>query len=235
MLMHSCTCANTLLDLPHDRYATFLTLAGAVVSDPVVVTNIHGETFTADIDAVDVWPMLTGTNTTQPRRLTPTTEASIFDVAPPPTADGATDGQETKWWKLVNLAGQSQYYEPNQQAIKANDTCLAKCQKDPPQAGRTDALVNGCPVCNLTSPCLYDILNDPGERHNLAPQYPDVVHRLTAELNKSLAWYITPHMTPEELNKTYEKFPDKHWGGYLGPCYKRKGASSTSTTVQVEV
>ena len=112
---------------------------------------------------------------------------------------------------------------------------MAKCQKDPPQAGRTDALVNGCPVCNLTSPCLYDILNDPGERHNLAPQYPDVVHRLTAELNKSLAWYITPHMTPEELNKTYEKFPAKHWGGYLGPCYKRKGASSTSTTVQVEV
>ena len=42
-------------------------------------------------------------------------------------------------------------------------------------------------------------------------------------------------MTPEELNKTYEKFPAKHWGGYLGPCYKRKGASSTSTTVQVEV
>jgi hypothetical protein len=63
-MMHSCTCANTLLDLPHDRYATFLTLAGEVVSDPVVVTNINGETFTADIDAVDVWPMLTGTNTT---------------------------------------------------------------------------------------------------------------------------------------------------------------------------
>ena len=55
----SCTCANTLLYLPHDRYATFLTLAGAVVSDPVVVTDSHGETLTADIDAVDVssyWP-----------------------------------------------------------------------------------------------------------------------------------------------------------------------------------
>ena len=49
--------------------------------------------------------MLTGTNTTtQPRRLTPTTEAVIFDVAPLPTADGAADGQETKWWKLVSAS-----------------------------------------------------------------------------------------------------------------------------------
>ena len=49
--------------------------------------------------------------------------------------------------------------------------------------------------------------------------------------SKSGAVYITPHMTPEELNKTYEKFPAKHWGGYLGPCYKRKKASSLAPLI----
>jgi hypothetical protein len=131
-------------------------------------------------------------------------------------------------------------------------------------------------VCNLTQPCLYNILEDPEERKNIAAQHPDVVAYLTGELNKTLAWYIhhlctstvvitlyytlalqcikldalycvlyslpppfcryiTPHLTPEEIAKSYEKLPSNHWGGYLGPCYKRKGTNNTSTTQQVEV
>ena len=32
-----------------------------------------------------------------------------------------------------------------------------------PDAGRTDPIVTGCPVCNATLPCLYDVLSDPLE------------------------------------------------------------------------
>jgi hypothetical protein len=54
------------------------------------------------IDGVDVWPLLTGANATQPRALTPVTEVSIVDA-----------GSSAKWWKLITLAGQSGYYTPN--------------------------------------------------------------------------------------------------------------------------
>jgi hypothetical protein len=114
MPMPSCKCADTLLHMcccaprpPPRQVCDVLNSCLQVQWYRIrsLLRTIHGETFTADIDAVDVWPMLTGTNiTTQPRRLTPTTEAVIFDVAPPPTADGAADGQETKWWKLVSAS-----------------------------------------------------------------------------------------------------------------------------------
>ena len=49
-----------------------------------------------DCSGVDVWPLLTGANATQPRPLTPVTEVSIVDTS-----------DRTRWWKLITLAGQS--------------------------------------------------------------------------------------------------------------------------------
>eukprot|EP01052_Picozoa_sp_SAG31_P017653 SAG31_NODE_1217_length_9319_cov_20.281345_4_plen_145_part_00 len=119
----------------------------------------------------DVWPLLMGTNLTQPRAVTPTTEVSAIDTSNP-----------KRWWKLIVLAGQSNYYTPNNTRLDGTDVCLAGRQPDPAMPGRTDALVNGCPVCNLTFPCLYDIIVDGSESHNIASQHPDVVARLKAQL-----------------------------------------------------
>ena len=113
------------------------------------------------IDGVDVWPLLTGTNTTQPRAATPTTEVSLIDTSGGGGAAGSS-GAAVRWWKLITLAGQSNYYLKNQTNVPGTDGCLAGAQPDPPQPGRTDPLVNGrCPVCNETRPCLYDLLADP--------------------------------------------------------------------------
>ena len=177
-----------------DWYATFCKQAGVDPKDSPYIDGAY-----RDINGVDVWPMLLGTNTTQPRMLTPTTEASIIQAATTTPAvhhhghisvdavasaasaasaaaaagtrsdapnATATDAGITVMWKLITLAGQSNYYTPNATNIPANDPCLAGRQPDPPQPpGRTDPLVNGgCPVCNATQPCLYDLIADPQER-----------------------------------------------------------------------
>ena len=132
-----------------DWYPTFCNLAGV---DPHDRATLMGEKH--DIDGVDIWPLLTGLNTTQPRALTPTSEVGLIEAS------------AEHFWKIITLAGQSNYYYANQTAVPADkDECLAGAQHDPPEPGRTDALVTGCPVCNQTNPCLFDVF------HNAANYY----------------------------------------------------------------
>lgn len=101
-----------------DWYATFSVLAGVDPSNPVDFNGtIH------DIDGVNVWPMLTGVNTTQPRLLTPTTEVGIIEATP------------ERFWKLIVLAGQSVYYTQNNTQTAGTDPCLAASQPPPRAAG----------------------------------------------------------------------------------------------------
>merc|ERR1712166_1474662 len=112
-----------------DFYPTFCRLAGGDSADPAMLSGAVRQ-----IDGVDVWDLLTGANHTQPRAITPTTEASLIETLGP-----------HKWWKLITLAGQSNYYFPNQSSVPSDPSeCLAGAQRDPPQPGRTDALVTGC-------------------------------------------------------------------------------------------
>ena len=135
-----------------DWYVTFCKLAGADPTDDAYfqMDGEGGGGAVRGVDGVDVWPLLIGTNLTQPRTVTPTTETSIIDAS-----------SRSQWWKLIVLAGQSNYYDPNNTRYDGTDPCLAGRQPDPPMPGRTDSLVNGCPVCNATMPCLYDLLVRP--------------------------------------------------------------------------
>ena len=195
-----------------DWWPTMCSLAGIKDCTDRSMFAKDGGKVVHDIDGVNVWPMLMRTNLTQPRMLTPTTEVSLIDVS-----------NSSRWWKLVTLAGQSVYYDEDQKETKGTDPCLEGRQPDPPQPGRTDALVSGCPVCNLTKPCLYDILQDPSERNNVAAEYPDVVSRLQPSVLKFQESYVTGRLTEVELER-YVKIenPNVHWKGYLGPCYLRK-------------
>jgi hypothetical protein len=140
------------------------------------------------------------------------------------------------WWKLITLAGESGYYTTNSTQLAGNahsdSRCLASCQKDPPQPGRTDGIVNGmpsvqgtnCPVCNTTHPCLYDVLADPSERSNVASAHPDIVARLAPVLQAyNDEQYVTGHLPPAVLQEAYTRFPTGHWRNFLGPCYYKKG------------
>lgn len=194
-----------------DWYATFSVLAGVDPSNPVDFNGtIH------DIDGVNVWPMLTGVNTTQPRLLTPTTEVGIIEATP------------ERFWKLIVLAGQSVYYTQNNTQTAGTDPCLAASQPPPAQPGRGSSFVygngQGCPVCNISQPCLYDVLADPSETTNVAVQHPDVVARLLPPLAESNQQYVTGHLPAAVLAKDYVAVHPKEWGDFFGPCYTRKGA-----------
>ena len=56
-----------------DWYPTLANIAGAIATDPVFINgSVH------DVDGVDMWPAITGANTTSPRPWVPTTEGSIL-------------------------------------------------------------------------------------------------------------------------------------------------------------
>ena len=190
------------------RYPTFCKLAGVDDCDDAATFadgKVHG------IDGVDVWPLLAGDNATQPRSLTPTSEVAIIDSS-----------NRDRWFKLVTLAGQSQYYNPNQTAVIPHDTCLQARQPDPPQPGRTDPIITGsdCPVCNASHPCLFSLLDDPRETTNLAQDHPSVVKRLQRAVESFQTSYVSGSLTPRELENFEKiKYPSKYWQGYLGPCY----------------
>ena len=217
-----------------DWYATFCRQAGVDPKDSAYVNGGY-----RSIDSVDVWPMLTKANATQPRYHTPTTEASIIQAAgvDESSANSSPAGTTTArapsaaapaatMWKLVTLAGQSNYYAKNHTNIPGTDPCLAGRQPDPPQPpGRTDPLVNGgCAVCNATMPCLYDLIADPTERNNLASLHAGVVQKMAPVLEKYNEHYVTGSLPADELAAKYTALKNRTatWQGYYGPCYIRK-------------
>ena len=183
-----------------DWYATLSVLAGV---DPADDAMFEGAV--RPIDAVDVWPMLTGANDTQPRPFTPTSDYGLIHG----------------WWKVVTLGGQSNYYDKNATHVNPAGTnlpCLAGAQ---PHSHNIDNPVTGCVVCNATLPCLFDLSTDPGETTNLAADNPELVAALVAKLD-AFQPYGTFQMNASQLAQ-YQKIddPSKHWGGFAGPCYMR--------------
>ena len=130
------------------------------------------------------------------------------------------------------------------QALGFNDSCIQQmqpntegegCASDPrdwPCVGPTNGFIyppGDCAVCSDAKPCLFSILDDPSERHNLAPQLPEVVAQLSKEL-ATYKVYVSGGMSAAELGK-YEclntsvgagVFPSPWWGNFSGPCCRRK-------------
>lgn len=255
-----------------DWYPTFATLAGADPSDDAHIGGgVH------PIDGVDVWPMLTRRNDTQPRPCTVVTEVSAIEVEqqveqPPQYPQDSSHKQQVEprpqypqdgshvddddqgsdrtipdqkrsgrttpalLWKLVTLAGQSNYYDETGGQVNGTGLpCLLSRQPDPPQPGRTDPIVNGpasherhaCPVCNETLPCLFELVSDPQERHNRAaePAMAGLVERLRRAIDAANAnSYVNGSLDAALLSSRYEPInTTQQWGGFLGPCYRRKG------------
>eukprot|EP00936_MAST-01D_sp_MAST-1D-sp1_P000789 g789.t1 len=86
-----------------------------------------------------------------------------------------------------------------------------------------------CSVCTASQPCLFDLLNDPGERVDIAKVHPDIVARLQSKLN-TFAPYIGKKMTPSQYEQ-YECVKDIRpwWGNFSGPCCKRKAVKNDAT------
>eukprot|EP00038_Savillea_parva_P011469 m.197762 g.197762 ORF g.197762 m.197762 type:complete len:512 (+) comp20214_c0_seq1:161-1696(+) len=184
-----------------DWYPTLLNLVGVDPTD-----TIHYNGVVAPIDGMDVWPAIVGTTNVTHEWL-PVTEVSLL-----------WNGR----YKLLREAYSTNWYTPNCTHLTDNRTEFPCVDGSKPSS-------TTCLVCSNSTPCLFDVVADPGEYRNLAAIETDIVQQMTTQLETYSA-YVTCQMTPEELEPYNCSSPSgQAWGpaaGYTwqfaGPCCFRK-------------
>jgi hypothetical protein len=182
-----------------DWYVTYCKLAGGTAescsSDPLAAAS-----GLPPIDSLDLWPLLSGANTTSPR------------VEVPIDIDGKSQGIISGKWKLLvgNQIG-SGWEGPTFPNASSN-------ADDPYQ------LKLMCPPTG----CLYDLSVDPTEQLDVAAANPDVAAALVARLAQLAPSFYSNNETGTDSeacnNKPagmpcgcYLALPGNLWDGYLGP------------------
>ena len=168
-----------------DWYPTFCALAGvAAADDPPVPPlapdpaqpwrNIYGEDSYPALDGVDVWPMLM-----QPQRHNASSAHAQLVLSKEVLIAG-------RWKLLVSQpyfkSQNSGWKQPDGTWRKPNATERPACmgQDAPPAESALPLPADG------GSPCLFDLLNDPGEHTDLSASEPELVRQLWAALNATI-------------------------------------------------
>ena len=151
-----------------DVYATFCGLAGVSAAD--------GDW--APVDGLDVWPLLTGTNATPPRTRV-VHEHSLF-------GGGASSGalRDGDWKLIVATEASADWYGVSSDG-----------HFTPPRTGTQNLTVSACAT---DAPCLFNIAEDPEERHDLAAAQPDRVAALLAIFRSYDGEHHPPMEKPKE-------------------------------------
>lgn len=183
-----------------DWYATFLTLVGV---DP---TDIRAsEAGLPPIDSLDVWDLITGANTTSPRFEWPITPFGEEAGTRALHGGDAAYMAEGRYKLLVGNVSQSGWCGE----IHPNLT----------QPWNSFADVEDCSVRvdagKEKTGCLFDVLNDPEERHDLALEMPEKAREIYEKMLKvEKRWFDPDRGVPdpracEVANKT------GFWGPFL--------------------
>jgi arylsulfatase B len=176
-----------------DWYASFCALAGA---DPV--DHKAAAAGLPPIDSLNIWPLLSGQNTTSPRTEVVLGSSSVF----PPVASGSTVVQSVirsdGWKLLVGLVGENVYTGPFYPNASTNWV--------------------GTPLdCgNVTLPlCLFNIFDDPTEHNNMIDQEPDIA----AQLAQRIVELQQTVFSPDRGNVTNASCiaSETTWKGFVGP------------------
>ena len=161
-----------------DWYGTFARLGGADPTDSAAAAA-----GLPPVDSVDLWPMLSGANTTSPR----TEMALVVDFAEFKNRHNLSNSVLISGkWKLLEGVQTQTYYQgpafPN--------------ASSPPYGVLTDTS-----LLHLCRPaCLYDILDDPTEQHNVAAKHLEVVATLRARLAALRPTKFQPESDKQELS-----------------------------------
>lgn len=130
------------------------------IPSPVPPSQVNIDGGVHDVDGIDVWPMLNGVAGAPTHEWLPITEDSII---------------YQQRWKLLTQADSTWWYTPDNQHIP--DT-----RSEWPCRNKMPAADGACNVCVRDDPCLFDLLADMGERHDLSKQNPDLVKTMQAKL-----------------------------------------------------
>ena len=113
------------------RFATLSSIVGVDPSDPA---QFRGAV--RDIDGVNMWPAITGANTTNPRPILPTTRWSLL----------VEDQEKGTMYKLITLAHRSNWFTPNGSAIYDETPCVPSAAYE----GRLPCHLPGEAACDET-------------------------------------------------------------------------------------
>ena len=160
-----------------DWYATFCALAGVDPSD-----NRAAKAKLPPVDSMNMWPLISGQNTTSPRVDIPLSEKTLIS------------GPYKILTGTVPQAGWTGPQFPNSThpkgGISANEECGDKG-------------------------CLYNIIDDPEERINLAAKESDILQTMQQKLAEYQTTYFNPNrgkLSPLACQAALNKY-----GGFWGP------------------
>jgi hypothetical protein len=165
-----------------DWYATFASLAGVNPADPNTISPI---------DAMDLWPYISGSNDTAPRSLI------VYDHNM--YGNTTTGAIRVDDWKL--LVGPQSYatwyglFAPNESMPNPPSNIVA---------------------CSLSKPCLFNLTGDPTEHEDVSGEHPTVVSQLMGVFTGLESQYHPPKDNPFSNNTGYCGAINAS-GGYVAP------------------
>lgn len=181
-----------------DWYATYAALAGVDPTDKKAASA-----GLPPIDSHNLWPLLSGSNSTSPRAelAIGSYTGDIQKLAPDPLQMTKVGGLINQGYKLlVGTNEQAGWPGPK----FPNSTSTWNPTLDVEVCGNT-----------MATGCLFDIMQDPGEHVNLASKKPEIFKRMMARIAEIEKGVFSPYRGSE--NPAACDFAMNKYGGFWGP------------------
>ena len=78
--------------------------------------------------------------------------------------------------------------------------------------------------CSRAKPCLWDVVADPEEKHNMAKSLPQVVAELNGTLARLERDAVAPYLPVANVNGSMCAAFQHRWGGYMGPWFRNQSS-----------
>eukprot|EP00928_Gymnodinium_smaydae_P038501 TRINITY_DN2654_c0_g1_i2.p1 TRINITY_DN2654_c0_g1~~TRINITY_DN2654_c0_g1_i2.p1 ORF type:complete len:599 (-),score=59.24 TRINITY_DN2654_c0_g1_i2:496-2220(-) len=181
-----------------DWYATFAHLAG-LPRERVVQDRRAASAGLPPVDSFNLWPLLSGQTTTSPRKELVIGDALNSEAQSPTLVGGLLRGRYKILFGELKFAGWH------------SSTGLAEHLWDTRWCGRTPS-----------KGCLFDVIADPAERHNLAEEFPDLFEEMLGVVDKYQEGVFSPDRG-EPCERRTCLFALGRYHGIFGPTYNTSG------------
>ena len=130
---------------------------------------------------------------------------------------------ETQGWRFHPNG--TEYRDPYNRCLSPDLGLAYNCNDAYGSFGRL-----ACYACSPQHPCLYDVLQDPSETHNVAASNPKVVAQMANVLSQFQRPYAPPLPAAALACYNCSFQPEVLWRGFIGPaCIHKLNVTVVST------